>query len=151
MDKNYEEILNRFKSLIKENGMKYTKQREIILETLYYTKEHFTPEKLYLLIKDNYPNLNMGIATVYRTLNFLEESELATSISFGMHGKKYEFGGKEHHDHLICKECGDIIEFLDDVIEKRQDEIAKQHGYKIDSHNMQIFGICPKCQKNTKG
>ncbi len=151
MDKaNYNEILNRFKVLIKENGMKYTKQREVILETLFFSNNHFTPESLYLLIKDNYPKLNIGIATVYRTLNFLEESELATSISFGMHGKKYEFGGKEHHDHLICKECGDIIEFLDDIIESRQEEIAKKHNYKIQSHNMQIFGVCPKCQKNKK-
>ncbi len=146
MDNNYEEILSKFKLLIKDGNMKYTKQREIILETLYYSDEHFTPEKLYLLIKKTYPSLNMGIATVYRTLNFLEESELATSISFGMHGKKYEFGGKNHHDHLICKGCGDIIEFLDDIIEKRQNDIANSHGYKIQSHNMQIFGICPKCQ-----
>ena len=148
MDKaNYNEILNRFRVLIKENRMKYTKQREVILETLFFSNNHFTPESLYLLIKDSYPKLNIGIATVYRTLNFLEESELATSISFGMHGKKYEFGGKEHHDHLICKECGDIIEFLDDIIETRQEEIAKKHNYKIQSHNMQIFGICPKCQE----
>ena len=147
MDKaNYNEILNRFRVLIKENRMKYTKQREVTLETLFFSNNHFTPESLYLLIKDSYPKLNIGIATVYRTLNFLEESELATSISFGMHGKKYEFGGKEHHDHLICKECGDIIEFLDDIIETRQEEIAKKHNYKIQSHNMQIFGICPKCQ-----
>ena len=148
MDKvEYKEILNRFKTLIKDNGMKYTKQREVILETLFFSKNHFTPESLYLLVKENYPKLNIGIATVYRTLNFLEESELATSISFGMHGKKYEFGGKEHHDHLICKRCGEIIEFLDDVIEKRQDDIAKEHNYKIESHSMQIFGICPKCQE----
>jgi len=150
MNKNisYDVILEKFKELIKQNGMKYTKQRELILETLYNSdKMHFTPEKLYLLIKEKHPSLNLGIATVYRTLNFLEESELATSISFGMHGKKYEFGGKEHHDHLICKECGIIIEFFDDIIEIQQEEIAKKHGFEIESHNMQIFGICPECQK----
>lgn len=148
--RNYGEILAKFKVLIKENEMKYTRQREAVLETLFFSKNHFTPESLYHLIKINYPKLNIGIATVYRTLNFLEESELATSISFGMHGKKYEFGGKEHHDHLICKLCGDILEFVDDVIEIRQNEIAEKHDYIIDSHSMQIFGICPMCQKKTR-
>jgi Fur family ferric uptake transcriptional regulator len=148
MEYSYGEVLRSFKEIIKKNSMKYTRQRELILETLYNSQDsHFTPESLYLLIKEKYPKLNIGIATVYRTLNLLEESELAGSISFGIHGKKYEFGVKEHHDHIICKECGEILEFIDEEIETRQNEIVKKYGYKIISHNLQIFGICPTCQK----
>lgn len=143
----YNQALNRFKDLIKNSSMKYTKQREIILESLYKSSSHLTPEELYLKIKEYYPNLNIGIATVYRTLNFLEENHLATSISFGVQGKKYEFGEKKHHDHIICIKCGAIVEFLDEFIEKRQIEIAKARGYEMIEHSMQIFGICPKCQK----
>ncbi|NWF66559.1 MAG: transcriptional repressor [Campylobacterales bacterium] len=125
--------------------MKYTLQREIILKTLFENSTHFTPESLHRFIRDSYPNLNIGVATIYRTLGLLEKSDIISSISFGIQGKKYEFE-QTHHDHLICDECGDIVEFLDKDIEKKQLEIAKEFGYKIVSHMMQIHGICPKCQ-----
>jgi len=107
----YKELLDRLRVILKKNGLKYTKQRELILETLFENRNHYTPEELYILIKEKYPNLNIGIATVYRTLSFLEESKIVSSISFGADGKKYELMLKEHHDHLVCTECGKIIEF----------------------------------------
>ena len=76
----------------------------------------------------------------------LEESDMVTSLSFGAQGKKYELGAKDHHDHMICTECGDIMEFVDDEIEKRQELIAKEFGFKINDHSMQIYGICKNCQ-----
>lgn len=143
----YDSLLERFKELLKHNNLKYTKQREIILQTLYNSDKHFTPESLYMLIKENYPELNVGIATVYRTLNLLEDSNIATSISFGSAGKKFELANKPHHDHLICKCCGLIVEFEDEYIEKRQEEIASANGFKLTSHLMQLYGICEKCQE----
>lgn len=143
----YDSLLVRFKDILKHNNLKYTKQREVVLKTLYNNDEHFTPESLYLLIKENYPELNVGIATIYRTLNLLEDSNIATSISFGSAGKKYELANKPHHDHLICKSCGDIVEFEDNCIEEKQKEIAEQNGFKLTGHLMQLYGICKKCQK----
>ncbi len=142
----YEELLEKFKVLLKANNLKYTTQREAILKTLYDHPDHFTPENLYMLVKENYPDLNTGITTVYRTLNLLEENNIATSISFGSAGKKFELGNKPHHDHLICEECGDIVEFENDEIEKLQDKIAKMHDFKLTNHLMQLYGICKKCQ-----
>ena len=144
----YEKLLEDFKELLKKNNLKFTIQREVILETLYNSNEHLSPESLYKLIQEKYPKLNTGIATIYRTLTLLEESEIVTSLSFGAQGKKYELGVKEHHDHMICTECGQIIEFVDDEIEKRQQAIAKELGFKMTDHSMQIYGICKKCQKN---
>jgi len=144
----YEELLEKFKVLLKENNLKYTKQREAILKTLYDHPDHFTPENLYLLVKENYPDLNTGITTVYRTLNLLEENDIATSISFGSAGKKFELGNKPHHDHLICEKCGKIVEFEDEKIEKLQENIAKMHDFKLTDHLMQLYGICKKCQTN---
>jgi len=144
----YEELLEQFKLLLKENNLKYTKQREAILKTLYDHPDHFTPENLYLLVKKNYPDLNTGITTVYRTLNLLEENDIATSISFGSSGKKFELGNKPHHDHLICEKCGEIVEFEDEKIEKLQENIAKMHDFKLTDHLMQLYGICKKCQSN---
>ena len=142
----YEELLDTFKSILKSNNLKFTMQREAILRTLYEHPDHFTPENLYLLVKEKYPELNTGITTVYRTLNLLEENKLATSLSFGTQGKKFELGNKPHHDHMICEVCGTIVEFEDPEIEALQQAIAKAHGFKLTDHLMQLYGICQNCQ-----
>ncbi|AJC93890.1 transcriptional repressor [Campylobacter volucris] len=141
----YDVLLECFKKTLKDNGLKYTKQREILLKTLYHSDKHYTPESLHLEIKQNNPELNVGIATVYRTLNLLEESGMATSISFGASGKKFELANKPHHDHLICKSCGMIVEFENSVIEQQQMLIAKEYNFKLTGHLMQLYGLCPKC------
>jgi len=144
----YEQLLFDFKNLLKKNNLKFTIQREVILETLYNSDEHLTPESLHQLLKEKYPKLKTGIATIYRTLALLEESNVVTSLSFGAQGKKYELGAKEHHDHMICTQCGEITEFVDEQIEHRQHDITNKLGFKMADHSMQIYGICAKCQKN---
>ncbi len=144
----YTKLLNDFKQLLKANGLKFTIQREVILETLYNSDEHLTPEALHHLIQEQHPDLNTGIATVYRTLSLLEDSDMVTSLSFGAQGKKYELGAKDHHDHLICTQCGTITEFVDDEIEERQKKIAEALGFLMQEHSMQIYGICKSCQAN---
>ena len=143
----YKELLDRLRVTFKENGLKYTKQRELILEILFENSNHYTPEDLYILIKQKYPNLNIGIATVYRTLSFLEESKIVSSISFGADGKKYELMLKEHHDHLVCNTCGKIIEFHNEIIEQQQELIAKKFKFKMTNHIMQLIGTCQECQE----
>lgn len=142
----YSLLLEKFQTLLKENTLKFTKQRELVLKFLYENDGHFTPEDIYTLIKQQYPDINIGIATVYRTLSLLETSQIASSISFGVQGKKYELGLKKHHDHLICTKCGDIIEFFDEVIEERQEEIAKKFNFQMTDHTMKIVGLCENCQ-----
>ena len=144
----YDSLLIRFKDILKHNNLKFTKQREVVLKTMYNNDDHFSPESLYMLLKESYPELNVGIATVYRTLNLLEDSDMVTSLSFGSSGKKFELGNKPHHDHMICKMCDKIIEFEDDEIENRQEEIANKYGFKLTSHIMQLYGVCKNCQKN---
>ena len=146
----YDALLEQFKQLLKQNGLKFTKQRELILKFLYENEGHFTPEDIYMLMKKNHPDVTIGIATVYRTLTLLEKEGIASSISFGVQGKKYELGEKEHHDHLICTRCGTIIEFFDDIIEERQEAIAKKYNFKMQDHTMKIVGLCEACQKEEK-
>jgi len=142
----YEKLLEQFKKLLKKNTLKFTKQRELILKFLYENDDHFTPEDIYMLLKKEYPDTNMGIATVYRTLSLLEESGIVSSISFGTQGKKYELGLKKHHDHLICTSCGDITEFVDELIENQQEQIAKNFNFQMTNHTMKIVGLCKNCQ-----
>ncbi len=149
MKKSYEDFLQEFKNILKNEKLKFTKQREAIFKTIYETDCHFTPEDLYLLIKDKFPNCKIGISTVYRTLNLLESNQFVSSISFGIQGKKYEFSSKPHHDHLICIKCGKIVEFEDETIEKLQEKIAKMRGFKMTDHIMQLYGICNECQKES--
>ena len=146
-ENSYEEIIDELRKIVKQKGLKYTEQREIVLSILLHAKEHLTAEEIYNQIKKDYPTSNVGIATVYRALSFLEEVDLITSITFGTEGKKYESNSKSHHDHLICTKCARIIEFIDEEIEKRQEKIAKNNKFKITSHTMQLYGVCENCQK----
>ena len=143
----YKQLLEDFKVLLKKNNLKFTIQREVILETLYNSDEHLTPESLHHLLQDKFSELKIGIATVYRTLSLLEDSNMVTSLSFGAQGKKYELGAKDHHDHLICTKCGSITEFVDEDIENRQHHIADELGFTMKDHSMQIYGICKNCKQ----
>ncbi len=142
-----EEVVDELKKIVKQKGLKYTEQREVVLNILLHADGHLSAEDVYNLIKEEKPDSNIGIATVYRALGFLEEVNLISSVTFGTEGKKYESSTKEHHDHLICTKCGKIVEFLDDEIEKRQEKIALRNNFKITSHSMQLYGICEACQK----
>ena len=144
----YDVLLESFKKILKESGLKYTRQREIVLNILYHSDTHFTPESLYMEIKRKEPNLNVGIATVYRTSNLLEDSQMVTSLSFGAAGKKFELANKPHHDHLICKNCGKIVEFENSIVERQQALIAKEHKFKLTGHLMQLYGICETCAQS---
>lgn len=144
--KNNNEILEKLKDIIKQKGLKYTKQREIIFETILNHDKHLSAEDIYNIIQEQYPDERIGIATVYRALVFLEESGLISSISLDKDTKKFETNFKEHHDHLICTKCGKIEEFVNDKIEKEQERIANQNGFKLVNHTMYLYGECKDCQ-----
>jgi len=146
----YPTLLENFTTLLKEQKLKFTRQREMILRVLYDNDGHFSPEEIYRMILKGKPDLKIGIATVYRTLTLLEDAGLADSISFGKDGKIYELGLKKHHDHLICTGCGKIIEFVDEVIEAKQEEIARKYHFQMTDHTMKIIGLCHICQTTMK-
>ena len=139
-------MLSELTKAVRQKGLKYTKQRELVLEAIYENDYHLSAEEIYNLIKQKYENVNIGIATVYRSLTFLEESSLVSSVNLGQNLKKYEPNFKDHHDHLICIKCSKVIEFCDDTIERRQERIAKTNNFKLLNHKMYLYGICKECQ-----
>ena len=141
------ENINQLKQVIKEQGLKYTKQREIIFETIINSVEHLNADELHRIINTEYPNEKIGIATIYRALTFLEDVNLISSIALNKDGKKFEPNTKNHHDHLICIKCDKIIEFLDQQIEDKQEKIAKEYGFELINHTMYLYGVCKKCKK----
>ncbi|MDR2904584.1 MAG: transcriptional repressor [Helicobacteraceae bacterium] len=139
--------LEQFRQILLERGLKYTLQRERIIRAIIGSDSHFTPENLKTILERKFSGKKIGMATIYRTLLLLEEAHFVTSISFGAEGKKYEYGLKAHHDHMICDSCGDLTEFTNDEMEELQEKIAKEHNFVITGHTMQIRGLCKKCQK----
>lgn len=150
-EKSIEILLSNLRERVKEQNLKNTNQREVIMRAMFKHKGHFTPEEILSFTQKEENGKNIGTATVYRALNFFEQEGLVVSISFGAEGKRYELNTKEHHDHMICNECGKIIEFESDEIEKLQETEAAKKGFLIKDHAMQLYGICKECQLKNKG
>ena len=137
-------ILERLRTSIKKNGLKNSKQREEIISVLYKSGTHLSPEEITNVIKTK--DKNASISSVYRILSFLEKEHFITALEADKSGRRCEIAAKEHHDHIICLTCGDIVEFVDSDIERLQVEIAKQFGAHLVSHDMRLFVKCSKCQ-----
>lgn len=130
---------------LKVAGLKRTMQRDVILDVFLETEGHSSAEDLHQLVKARDPHV--GFTTVYRTLKLLAECGLAREESLGDGRSRYEhLYNHQHHDHLICTECGLLIEFFSEVIENKQDEIALQYDFLATHHSHRIFGLCHECQ-----
>lgn len=131
---------------IQTSGLRRTAQRELILETFLSTEEHLTSEDLYGLVHRKDPAV--GLTTVYRTLRLLTEAGLAREVRFGDNRTYYEHHyNHEHHDHMICTECGKVIEFFSPEIEALQDQTAHDFGFRPTHHSLRMWGICKECGK----
>ncbi len=136
-----------FRDYLTKQGLKSTRQREVILNEFMRCTTHPSTEELYLKLRKKHPNI--GYATVYRTLKLFSECGIAEERHFGDGQTRYESTTcEEHHDHLICKECGAILEFEDPRIEQLQEEVAKLHGFTIVSHRLEIYGRCAQCSSS---
>lgn len=137
--------MDRFRGYLSDNGMKYTRQRAVIGEVFFSSGGHLSIDEVLHLAQGKMPSI--GYATVYRTMKLLAESGLASGHRFGSDYTRYEpaYEG-HHHDHLVCVDCGSIIEFEDDEIERLQEAVARQYGFAILSHRHVILGRCSDCQ-----
>jgi Fur family ferric uptake transcriptional regulator len=136
-------------SFLKEKGFKSTRQRDIIASEFLKTGEHVTAEDLYKKI--NRKHKDIGFTTVYRTLKLLKKSGLATESIFADNLTRYEpLSEDDHHDHLVCLDCGSITEFENSKIERLQEKIADEFGFYTVSHKMDLYGYCSECRNRTK-
>lgn len=131
---------------IRNAGLKVTLPRMKILEILYAAKEHhLKAEEIYRQLVET--GNDVGLATVYRVLAQFEAAGLVTRQNFEGGYAVYELNQGEHHDHLVCVDCGKVIEFVDEVIEARQAAIATEAGFTMTDHALTIYGHCRACQK----
>lgn len=126
-------------------GLKVTNPRLKILEVLETSEgNHMSAEEVYKALLST--SEDIGLATVYRVLTQFETAELVTRHNFEGGYSVFELNKGEHHDHLVCVECGNVEEFVDPIIEEQQEKIAKEAGYIITNHSLNIYGVCKNCQ-----
>jgi Fur family transcriptional regulator, ferric uptake regulator len=137
-----EEIRRYFKTV----GLRWTRQREIIVEQAFLTHDHFSAEGLYDMIKGRLGGDSAHLATVYRTLQVLEEGGFVEGMEVAKgEGRIFEHTlNHEHHDHVICNDCGKIVEFHSDRLEQLKRKEVLDIGFEMTSHNLRIRGDCLK-------
>lgn len=131
---------------LKEKGIRHSEQRNKVLEVFIKSEKHLTANELYDIVRKKYPKI--GYATVYRAIKVISAAGLAEEIDFGKGAKIFEHKqGNQHHDHLICVQCGKFVEAVNPKIEKLQEQMAKDHGFILLKHKLNLFGICRECNK----
>ena len=136
--------IKRMQEFISGKRLKNTKQRDLIAAIALRADGHIGVEEIFRVARKKDPKV--GFSTVYRTMKLLKECGLVIERHFGDGVTRYEpVREGEHHDHLICTSCGDIVEFEDESIEERQEAVALRYGFVVQSHKHEIYGLCPKC------
>lgn len=144
-----ENLIESLKEQLKEKGYKLTTQRRIILDVILENQgKHLSPEEIYEKVRGKFPEI--GLATVYRTLQLFEELNIIYKLNFNDGCSRYELNtssGDHQHHHLICLSCGKVIEVQLDLLETLEEEIEKSGEFKIVDHNLKFFGYCKDCKK----
>ena len=140
----------RAEELLKEKGLKVTRQRMAVLEAIgSCPQEHLTAEEIFELVKVGCPDI--GLATVYRTIQLLRDLRLVDRIEFDDGIVRYEMGsalesaGKHRHHHLVCIKCGRGISFQDDLLEELEGKIIATTGFRVVDHEVKLYGYCVEC------
>ena len=133
--------------LLKTKGIRLTEQRQLVVRRA-VAFLHFTAEELVKDVRAIDPQVARG--TVYRTLALLHDAGVVEKHDFRYGPPNYEVTfAKAHHDHLMCVQCGEIIEFQEPRVERIQDEVVRRYGYQLLSHTHKLYGLCRSCQRTT--
>ncbi len=143
----------KWKQRLKGNGFRWTITRKAILDLLSRTSKHMSAQEIYNSLLKLYPGI--GLSTVYRTLDLLSRMGLVNKLNIGEGKSRYEYRPgeeSEHHHHLICTNCGRIIDysdFLDEellLIGKIEKNLARKHDFEVKEHNIDFYGLCKDCR-----
>jgi Fur family ferric uptake transcriptional regulator len=139
--------VKRLSDYLSGHGLRSTSQRDAIFKLFVDAKRHMSAEELYAIVKKEHPGI--GYATVYRTLKLFSEAGLVNANRFEDGFTRFEYNNvEEHHDHLICTSCGAIIEFENERIEALQHDVARERGFKVQSHKLELYGLCAACNSS---
>ena len=142
--------MNRIKKLVKAKGYKLTPQSRATLDVILQNEgKHMSTEEVYLEVKKVCPEI--GLATVYRTLQLLEEINVLLKNNFDDGRNRYELNHPEedhHHHHLICKKCGAVIEVEEDLLEELEQKVQEKYKFMVVDHSVRFTGYCSKCMES---
>ncbi len=129
---------------LKRVGLKATRPRLVILQLFEESGErHLTAEGVYRSLLE--AGEEVGLATVYRVLTQFEQAGLVNRHYFDGERAYFELTDQEPHDHMVCIRCGRVEEFYNDAIERLQEEVAQEHGFRLKDHRMELYGLCFEC------
>jgi Fur family ferric uptake transcriptional regulator len=142
-------------SSLQKNGIRKTQARKVILQVMSQSPGHLSVEDIYLLVHEQYPNI--GLTTVYRTLNILSQLGLVCRFDFGDGKARFELldkpGGYQHHHHLVCLSCRNVYDYTDfleeelELAKKTETSLAQKYNFLITNHIMRFYGFCESCRR----
>jgi Fur family ferric uptake transcriptional regulator len=129
-------------------GLKRSAARSAVMEAFFGCEDHVSVDELLVRARELSPGL--GPSTVYRTMKLLVDHGEAVSRDFGGGQQRFEPASSRHHDHLVCTRCGVVTEFENEDIEQLQEQVARRHGFEIESHRLELYGRCASCRRQGK-
>jgi len=136
---------NKVEIVLRQHGYKLTPQRRAVIQTIVSTQDHLTPAAIYERVHQAHPNV--GLVTIYRTLEILAELELICEVHAGGSCRSYTVGAPGHHHHLICSNCGRVVDFTGSDLGQLEQNLSRETGFRIDGHLLEFIGLCQACQK----
>jgi len=133
-------------SILRKRGYKFTSQRRAVLNAIAQSREHLTPAAIYEKVRREHPSI--GLVTIYRTLEILEELGLICEVHVGGSCRSYSMRRpSEHHHHMVCSDCGAVIDFVDCDLDELEQKLSQETGFEIDGHLLEFLGRCQNCKK----
>ena len=135
-----------FSRYLREQGLPITQQREAVAQVVFSSTGHLSVEEIEQRLRQDEERI--GKATIYRTLDLLVKSKLVEEHDFGEGFKRYEhrLSRQPVHEHLICLECGTVIEFRSDEVQRIEQRVVSEHGFAPTRHRLEIYGLCRDCR-----
>ncbi|MFC1943105.1 Fur family transcriptional regulator [Chloroflexota bacterium] len=132
---------------LRQYGYKLTPQRRAVIRAITSSQDHLTPATIYNKVHQDHPNI--GLVTIYRTLEILGQLELICELHAGGICRSYTISTPQRHHHLICSHCGIVIDFTRHNLSELEQSLYKESGFRIDGYLLEFFGLCQACQKAT--
>jgi Fur family ferric uptake transcriptional regulator len=131
---------------LRQHGYKLTPQRRAVIGAIAASQDHLTPAAIYERVHQDHSTI--GLTTVYRTLEILAKLELICELHAGGSCRSYTIGAPEHHHHLICSNCGEVIDFTGYDLSSLEQRLSRETGFEIEGHLLEFIGRCRNCQQN---
>jgi Fur family ferric uptake transcriptional regulator len=138
----------KYREFLATKGQRMTRERAIIVDEVFASHEHFDAEQLIGRLSQRKDSRRVSRSTIYRALESLEEAGLIRKVARQDNKDVFEHDyGYPEHDHLICKRCGTLIEFHNESIREIVEEVAREHGFRLEGHRMEAYGLCSDCSR----